>query len=201
MERPVQSKEMSLQPQFLLKPFDQLALDFVGMINPSSHHNSYILVCTDYVTKWMEAKSLPDAIEQVVVRFLHEEIFTRFGIPQKIDIDGGMQFTSRLIRDLMEKYRIKHRVTTPYHRQDNRHVEGTNKILETIITNTNKLHLKDWADKLPEALWAYRKIYIYISNKKRIRICREEENCCCNSRCYNSCCCTSRCCDSCRYHS
>jgi hypothetical protein len=55
----------------------------------------------------------------------------------------------------MEKYKIKHRVTTPYHPQANGQVEGTNKILEAIITKTVRLHLKDWADRLPEALWAY----------------------------------------------
>jgi hypothetical protein len=46
----------------------------------------------------------------------------------------------------MDRYKINHRVTTPYHPQANGQVEGTNKILEAIITNTVKLHLKDWAD-------------------------------------------------------
>jgi hypothetical protein len=57
----------------------------------------------------------PIAIEQEVVGFIHEEIFTIFGIPQEIVTDGGTQFTSRLIKDLMDIYKIKHRVTTPYH--------------------------------------------------------------------------------------
>jgi transposase InsO family protein len=59
--------------------------------------------------------------------------------------DGGTQFTSWLVRDLMENYKIKHKVTTPYHPQENGQVEGTNKILEAIITKTVRLHLKDWA--------------------------------------------------------
>jgi transposase InsO family protein len=130
-------------------------MDFVGLINPPSHHNSYILVCTNYVTKWMEAKALRVATEQVVVGFLHEEIFTRFRIPREIVTNGGTQFTSRLIKYLMDIYKIKHRVTTPYHPQANGQVEGKNKILEAIITKTVRLHLKDWADRLPEALWAY----------------------------------------------
>jgi hypothetical protein len=56
----------------------------------------------------------------------------------------------------MENYKIKHRVTTPYHPQTNEQVEGTNKILEAIITKTVRLHLKDLADRIPEALWACR---------------------------------------------
>jgi len=62
-------------------------LDFVGLINPSSKQKIYILVCTDYVTKWVEAKELSFATENVVVSFLFEDIFTRFGVLREIVIN------------------------------------------------------------------------------------------------------------------
>jgi hypothetical protein len=34
-------------------------------------------------------------------------------------------------------------------------VKSTNKVLEAILTKTIHLHHTDWADRLPEALWAY----------------------------------------------
>jgi hypothetical protein len=86
-----------------LEPFDKWALEFVGSINTYSHHNSYILVCIDYIKKLMEAKELPVVKEQEIVGFIHEEIFMRFTIAQEIVTDGGAQFTSRLIRDLMDR--------------------------------------------------------------------------------------------------
>jgi len=49
---------MPLQPQVLIEPFEKLALDFIGPINPPSKQKKYILVCTDYVTKLVEAKEL-----------------------------------------------------------------------------------------------------------------------------------------------
>jgi hypothetical protein len=61
MGRPVQTDEMSLQPQMVLEPFEKWAIDFVGPINPPSHRHSYILICTDYVTKWMEEKGTSDS--------------------------------------------------------------------------------------------------------------------------------------------
>jgi hypothetical protein len=70
----VPSDEMPLQPQVLIEPFEKWALDFVGPINPPSRQKRYILVCTDYVTKWVEAKALPFATENVVVSFLFEDI-------------------------------------------------------------------------------------------------------------------------------
>jgi len=52
MGRPTTSDEMQLQPQVHLEPFEKWALDFLGPINPPSKGKKYILVCTNYVTKW-----------------------------------------------------------------------------------------------------------------------------------------------------
>lgn len=80
---------MSLHPQLVLEPFEKWALYFVGPINPPSQQKSCILVCTDYVTKWVEVKALTRAIERVVLEFLFENIFVHFGIPQEIVTGGG----------------------------------------------------------------------------------------------------------------
>jgi len=73
---------MPLQIQVLIEPFEKWALDFVVPINPSSKKNKYILVCIDYVTKWVEAKALPFSNENFVVNFLFEDIFTHFCVPR-----------------------------------------------------------------------------------------------------------------------
>eukprot|EP00253_Pinus_taeda_P032423 PITA_32423 len=129
--KPTPSNEMPLQLQVLIEPFEKWALDFTGPINPPSKQKKYILVCTDYVTKWVEAKALFSATENPVVNFLYEDIFTRFGVPREIVTNQGSQFTSRMMEKLMEEYKVMHRKSTPY-------------------------NPRDWAERLPEALWAYR---------------------------------------------
>ena len=100
MGRPIRSDEMPLQPQILIEPFEKWALDFIGPIHPPSQGKKYILVCTNYFFKWVEAKPLPRATEQTVVNFLFEEIFVRFGVPREIVTDQGAQFTSKLVQEI-----------------------------------------------------------------------------------------------------
>jgi transposase InsO family protein len=119
-----------------------------------SRKKNYMLVCTDYVTKWVEEKYLFMAIEKYVVQFIYEDIFNLFGVPHEIVTNQGTQFTSKLMRELMEKYGIKHCKSSPYHPQANGQLDSTNKVLETILTKIVQLHHRDWADRLREALWA-----------------------------------------------
>ena len=57
----VQRDEMPLQPQVLVELFEKWALECFGPIAPMSIKKRYILVCMDYVTKWVEAKAFPRA--------------------------------------------------------------------------------------------------------------------------------------------
>ena len=86
-----------MQPQVLIEPFERWALDFVGPINHMSKGKKYILVCTDYVMKWVEARALPRATEKIVVDFLFSDIFARFGVPREIVTDEGNYFLSKLM--------------------------------------------------------------------------------------------------------
>jgi len=63
MDWPSRLDEMLLQPQVLLEPFEKWAIDFVGPFNLSSHQKVYTLVCTDYLTKWVEARPMKKSIE------------------------------------------------------------------------------------------------------------------------------------------
>ena len=91
-----------------------------------------------------------------MVNFLFEEIFVRYGVPREIVTDQGTQSTSKLVKDITDKYKIKHKKSTPYHPQANGQVESTNKTFEGIITKIVAMNRNNWEDKLKDALWAYR---------------------------------------------
>ena len=108
------------------------------------------------MTKWVEAVALVKANDQAVIDFLYSETFTHFGVPKEVVTDGGPQFVSHQFEALLLKYHIQHWIASPYHPQANGQVEITNKVIEAILSKTIKSHHRDWDDRLPEALWAYR---------------------------------------------
>ena len=71
MGQPNRLDEMPLQPQLVVELFDRCVLDFVGPINPPSRHKVYILVFTDYMTKWVDVVALVKANDQAITNFLY----------------------------------------------------------------------------------------------------------------------------------
>jgi len=76
-------------------PFRGWATDLIGQIYPpSSKGHKFILVATDYFTKWIEAIPLKKVTSANMIDFVKEHIIYRFGIPQTITTDQGTMFTS-----------------------------------------------------------------------------------------------------------
>jgi len=94
---------------------------------PSSFRNEYILLAVDYVSKWVEAIPIRTNTAKVVVKFLRENIFSRFGILGDIISNQGTHFTNRSFDTLLKRYCIVHRLTTPYHPKTSGQVEVSNR--------------------------------------------------------------------------
>ncbi|XP_026416243.1 uncharacterized protein LOC113311648 [Papaver somniferum] len=63
----------------------------------------YILVDVDYVSQWVESIASKTNDHKVVLSFLKENIFSRFGTPKAIISDGGTHFFNRPFESLMLK--------------------------------------------------------------------------------------------------
>nr|GFA23547.1 reverse transcriptase domain-containing protein [Tanacetum cinerariifolium] len=152
-----QRDEMPQNAIQICEIFDVWGIDFMGPF-PSSRENKYILVAVDYLSKWVEAKALPNNDARVVCKFL-KSLFARFGAPRAIISDRGTHFSNDQFEKVMRKYRVTYRLSTAYHPQTSGQVEVTNCGLNTILERTIGQNRASWSYKLDDALWAFRTAY------------------------------------------
>ncbi|MCO5564622.1 hypothetical protein L7F22_018287 [Adiantum nelumboides] len=152
--------DMPLRPMMGARAFAKWGIDFVGHCPPAyKSHAQFIIVATDYLTKWVEAKATTKNDTKTTAQFLYENIFTRYGLPIEIVSDRGTHFINEVIEQLLDEFMVIHRKSAPYHPQANGQAESTNKILVTVLTKIVSESRADWDQKLHSALWAYRVAY------------------------------------------
>src|SRR5438046_6303213 len=61
-----------LNPIKVGKSFERIGIDFVGPLEWTKNGNKYILVVTDYLTKWPEAIAMKEATAENVVEFIYK---------------------------------------------------------------------------------------------------------------------------------
>ncbi|KAG5561209.1 hypothetical protein RHGRI_004288 [Rhododendron griersonianum] len=147
------------QLQSIIKPwpFRGWAIDMIGEIHPaSSLQHQFVIVATDYFTKWTEAIPLKGVSQKQVIDFIEEYILCRFGIPETITVDQASIFNGREVVQYAQKYGIQILNSTPYYAQANGQVESTNKIIKNTLSKMVDDNPREWHDLLPRVLWAYR---------------------------------------------
>ena len=76
----------------------------VGSVNPPSCGHIWILVATEYFTKWAEAVPLHKATGGAVANFIKEDIIIRFKVPHRIISDNDTPFVNNDVRKMLEFY-------------------------------------------------------------------------------------------------
>lgn len=110
------------------RPWQMIAIDFVGPLPRSSSGNKWILTIVDCFSKMSIVCPCRDATAKIVNKCLEEKVFLVYGVPEIIICDNGSQFKSRLFSALCERFRISIWFTPVYHAQANPS-EAVNKII------------------------------------------------------------------------
>ena len=94
-----------------------VAMDILGPFPESEAGNSYILVVTDYFTRWTEAYPIPNQEATTVAKKLTDEFFFRFSPPEQLHSDQGRNFESAVIADICKLLAVRKSRTAPFHPQ------------------------------------------------------------------------------------
>jgi hypothetical protein len=154
--------DVQLVPATLMHPiikpwhFRGWGLDFIGKIHPSSSKgHCFVIVATDYFTKWTKAIPLKNMTHREVIEFITRHIIHIFGIPQTLTMDQGTLFASKEVREFVDSYGIKLLNSSPYYAQANGQAESSNKTLVKLIKKKIEDNPRRWHEVLSEALWAH----------------------------------------------
>lgn len=151
---PLKTKRGPMQPLQVGYPMERIATDILGEFPVTDKGNRYILVVSDYFTKWTEAFPMPNMEAQTVARLI-VEVICRFGVPVLIHSDQGRQYESLLFRRCATI--CKSEKQEPHHTtQSDGMVERFNKTLATMLSNYVDDNHRDWDECIPFVMMAYR---------------------------------------------
>ncbi|CAF1640372.1 unnamed protein product, partial [Didymodactylos carnosus] len=123
--------------------FDLVGIDFAGPFPPTTEGNTHILVITDYLSKYVFAKALPDSTAKSASTVL-VELSLQFGVPNVVLSDNGPSFIADLFQAVATQLGCNRILSTPYHPATNGQVERMNATIKATLAKLQKQYFYDW---------------------------------------------------------
>ena len=133
-------------------PFRKCSMDIVGIFPTAPGQKVFLLVVTDYFSKWVEAEALNRQTDLQIRKFMWTNVITRFGVSQEIVTDNGPQFTSHNFKEFCKDLGIKLTFATPRHPQSNEQAESKNRTMVNMLKKRLEGSHGKWAEELHEVL-------------------------------------------------
>lgn len=131
------------------RPWQALYVDFVGPFPRSKSGFVYLFVAVDAFSKFVHINPMRVATARGVIRFLEQNVFLVFGVPDQVISDNGSQFISREYQQFLGSHNVKATYVSRYHPQANA-AEAANKTIGTAIRSYVKENHRDWDRNVPQ---------------------------------------------------
>lgn len=135
--------------------FEIIGMDLMGPLPTSSDRNKWILVITDYLSKYVIVRPLKSATTEQIIAVLREDVFYSHGLPKTVISDNGSNLTSFQMRDVFRHLGIEQKTTSPYRPQTNGQTERYNRVLGTQLAIFAEENQRSWDRYLHALAFAY----------------------------------------------
>lgn len=132
-------------------PFSTVNMDFITDLPESLGFTSLLVVVDHDLTKGIVLIPCTKEVTAMdTAQLYHDNVYRRFGLPQRIISDRGPQFAAKVFQELCKKLGIKSSMSTAYHPQTDGQAERTNQEVEAYLRIYCASHPEDWAEYLPD---------------------------------------------------
>ena len=135
--------------------FERIAVDIAGPFPKTNSGFVYILVIADYFTKFTEIFPLRDIEAETVANTIFRGWIKRYGCPQELHSDQGVQFESQIFQELCKMLQINKTRTTAYHPQSDGMIERLNRKVKDVLAKYISVHQNDWDKFIDGVVFAY----------------------------------------------
>jgi hypothetical protein len=130
-------------------------LDIVGPLPTAQGNLKFTFIAVEYFTKWIEGRAVSTITSKTTQKIFWQNIVCWFRVPSELIVDNGKQFDNQDFREFCNSINMKAVFASVYHPQSNDVVERANdKIFSTIKKRLLDDKKGNWADQLPEVIWA-----------------------------------------------
>lgn len=115
-------------------PFQVVAIDHWGPAPKSRKGNAFVLLHPSR-----------DTCSETVVKFLEEQVFLKFGTPEKLITDNHRPLIGRNMVELLNKYNVEHLTIAAYHAQANpaeRYIKTVSTAIRATLAQNDRDHRK-----------------------------------------------------------
>ena len=161
---PVPKYRAPLKPISVTRPLQIVAADIVEF-GLTSSGNRYVLVVTDYYTKYANMYPIKDQTADTVAECLFVNYVRQHSIPECILSDQGVQFESQVTQSLCKKLGITKVHTSSAHPQCDGQTERMNRTIRAqlvrnslsavLLKNMQSTQNNDWDQFIPQIEFAY----------------------------------------------
>ena len=144
-----------LTPIPVMEAFARIGIDLLGPLVTTVEDHWFIVVATDYLTKWVEVRPLISKDVKNIAQFVFDQVLMQHGCPLEILSDNGTEFCNVLMDVIMLQMNIKHVTTSPYHPQCNGLTERFNCTLCALLEKNGEYD-DCWHEMIPAIIFAYR---------------------------------------------
>ncbi len=145
-----------LQRKGMTFPWSDLQIDWVGPLPRSTRGNKYFLTVVCEFTKWIECLPAPNDTAETTACLLMNHIFSRFGLPLRVNSDRGTHFTADIMQEVWKLLGVQAKLHISHHPISSGQVERANKTVVSMLKKYVSTNQKDWDIKLPLVLMAAR---------------------------------------------